>query len=225
MPEKLIKAPCASCKGHTNHEILHREDVRFSSEDISGADEFRIIRCCGCDTVSFQQMHWDTDYLEVDGTPIEQFEHYPFPEGGREPIAGYNISVPRRVRKIYLEAIQARNHDLLILAGIGVRAVVEAICLDKDCKVGDLKNSIEALQRKGIVTKEQADYLHLNRFVGNVAAHTLNEATLKEIDTALNIIDHILTLTYKLPDQANRLKVYERPKAQPAAPNTGSTSV
>nr|WP_272891834.1 DUF4145 domain-containing protein [Stutzerimonas stutzeri] len=68
--------------------------------------------------------------------------------------------LPSNVQEIYQETIFAIEHEQNILAGIGVRALIETICKDLNAEGKDLYHKINSLQEKSIVTKERVETLH-----------------------------------------------------------------
>ena len=88
------------------------------------------------------------------------------------------------------------NSNAGTLAAAGLRAVVEATCIDQGCTTGDLKSKIDGLVTKGVFLKRDADYLHQHRFLGNEAVHELTAPPPDEFEIALQILEHLLTTIY-----------------------------
>jgi len=65
---------------------------------------------------------------------------------------------------------------LPVLAGVGLRALIEAVCRDQGINGGNLEALIGGLATNGILSKAQADILHTHRFLGNAAAHEVTPA-------------------------------------------------
>ena len=66
---------------------------------------------------------------------------------------------------MYKETIDALNANIRKLAGGGLRATVEAICLNKNIKDGHLQNKIDELVKQQLLTTTQADLLHEERYI------------------------------------------------------------
>jgi hypothetical protein len=93
-----------------------------------------------------------------------------------------------------------------LLAAVGLRAVVEGICEEKSCKGRNLEEKINDLVKRGSLSNDQADFLHLQRFMGNDAAHEIQPPRENELEAALSIIENLLTTLYILPEAAAEMK-------------------
>lgn len=201
-----ILVDCTNCKLETNHDILHAEDVHNSDEDSgihSGAD-YQMIRCRGCETISFLERSWNSEDTDEDGQPIATLVLYPS-RTIRKPIEGYYY-LPDKARKVYQETLTALSNKAPILAAIGIRAVVEAVCIDKSCTGHNLENNIDLLVKKGHLAADQARFLHLQRFMGNAAAHEIAPPEQAELRAALDIAENLLVNLYVLPVLAEEMK-------------------
>ena len=89
---------------------------------------------------------------------------------------------------------------------MGIRALVEAVCTEKQAKGKDLKQKIDDLVNIGVLTKEGAEVLHHTRLYGNKAAHEI--AAMKETDLGvlMDIAENLLKNVYILPKKAAQLK-------------------
>ena len=197
---KITRVKCRECARHTRHEIIyeHRHDyllhciVPPDGQTVNVEEKYRIVRCCGCQTVSFQKLFWESEYQETTETL------YPNRTDGRQAISA-SIHFPQKVRQIYLETLKALNTDAPILAAIGLRALVEAICIDQTCLGRNLQEKINALVTIGALSKNQADFLHIHRFLGNEAAHEITPPPLDELVASLDILESLLKTIYELP--------------------------
>jgi hypothetical protein len=93
------------------------------------------------------------------------------------------------------------------LAAIGIRAVVDAVCKDKGCSIPrDLEKSIDRLVEKGLLVADQAVFLHLQKFMGNAAAHEIAPPEQAELLAALDIAEHLLINLYILEVLAQKME-------------------
>ena len=107
------------------------------------------------------------------------------------------------------QTIKARNAKALTLATAGIRATVEAICLNEKVGGANLKEKIDSLAASGKLTIESASYLHQHRYLGNEAVHDMVAPAIEEFEIALDILEHLLTSLYEMPkrmDQYFRLR-------------------
>jgi hypothetical protein len=146
--------------------------------------------------------------MEPDGKDgerlIDHVELYPPRLAGRKEIRGI-LELPDRVRRVYRETRKALIEDLPVLAGVGIRAIVEAVCTDKDAKARNLQMQIDELVKMGVLTTDGAKVLHSTRLMGNKAAHEVKAHTLEELSIAMDVIEHLLTGVYVMPVKAKRI--------------------
>jgi hypothetical protein len=107
-------------------------------------------------------------------------------------------TLPMDVRKIYKETISAFQNGDFILTGIGLRATLEAVCLDQDVTDEELSSKINTLNTRGVISKIDCSHLHAIRFMGNDAAHRTDAPERSDLKVALEIINHLLIGVYKL---------------------------
>jgi hypothetical protein len=180
----------------------------------------------GCDTPKYVISELDLqDYDEYDGGPYEDnfIVHPDAPGAAARRAAAINNDdrlVPDPVWKMYRETIEALNANIRTLAGRGLRAVVEAICLDKQIADGNLQKKIEELAKDGFLTSTQAELLHEERYLGNAALHELDTPSAEDIEDGLGIVEGLINTIYILPSKAANLKTRREAKAKPAPKET-----
>jgi hypothetical protein len=116
---------------------------------------------------------------------------------------------------MYKETNDALNANIRTLAGGGLRATVEAICLDNGITSGTLLGKIDELAKQNLLTKAQADLLHEERYLGNAALHELATPSTQDIEDGLGIIEGLINTIYILPTKAERLKKRRAKKKAP----------
>lgn len=195
-----IKSYCHRCNGDTNHEIIFSHKRDYNDDDYWEEVTYSIIRCCGCESISFHQLIMDLDSFDYDefgnAKPQPTIIIYPYKKDYINPIDTYRI--PVKISDIYKEAITALNDKLFRLAGVGFRAVVEAICKQQGIEGRNLESQINKLYSSRIITKNDRDRLHAIRFIGNGSIHILKEYTKEELLIVLDIINTILNNLYIL---------------------------
>ncbi|WP_424195227.1 DUF4145 domain-containing protein [Ampullimonas aquatilis] len=203
-----IKVLCRSCKHPTNHDILFNKDDsgETGDGDIRWWADHQVLQCCGCDDISFRTSHSDTESVDPYTGMPEEFEVlYPNRTDGRPPIDGHE-NFPQKTRRIYSETLKALNHNALILGAIGLRALIESVCLEQKTKAKVLAKGIDELAESGLLSKKQAKFLHAHRFMGNVAAHEMIAPKATELVAALDIAETLLKTIYILPEVAEVMK-------------------
>ncbi len=209
---ELIKVLCLTCHASTNHKILASAYATESFDDgqnnMSGWIDNQIIECQGCNTISYRTTakhseDWDHDqYGNMEYNEKETL--YPNREGGRTAIID-SYMLPTDLRRIYDEVIKAMNNDQPVLTGIGIRALVETVCKDKNATKGNLKDKIDMLVTLGVLTPAGATILHQIRTLGNDAAHEVKPHTPAQLGIALTVCEHLFEGVYVLPSHAKKM--------------------
>jgi hypothetical protein len=203
--KKTTRARCLGCRRLTQHDVLHNTSRRQDIEaGISFWDSYEVIQCRGCEDISFKHVSTNTEETDEHGQLVPTTKLYPSRET-REPIQDHYY-FPAKVLRVYKEMLTAISNEARILAAVGLRAVVEGICEDKNSNGRNLEAKINELVQQGALSNDQADFLHLQRFMGNDAAHEIEPPSESELEAALAIIENLLTTLYILPETAAKMK-------------------
>lgn len=208
LQQKTKKIYCRKCRQPTNHTVLHEVKTGWDDQE-SGMwliDIFTTLQCLGCEAVCLLEDYvFSEDIDPYTGNPENQVSIHPNPFKDREELKEI-YHLPEKIRKIYIETVSAFNQKLPILTGVGLRTIIEAICKDKKAVGKDLEARINALVNLGLITNNESELLHLNRYIGNISTHEVIEAPLEELKTGLDIIETALQNAYILPQKAVSLK-------------------
>lgn len=221
---------CSECSNQPrNHRVLFEK--RRETYDAERQDGTRIthllIQCMGCDAVRYRRSAlWigaDADFYGA-----EEYDIQLFPACARRPHSRLQLQfdengessklVPQLVRKMYAETIAAIDAGAHTLAGGGLRAIVEAICLSLKVEGKSLHARIDELHRMEHLTKAQADLLHEERYLGNSALHEMETPSSEDIEDGLQIVEGLINAIYILPQKAEKLK--NRRNARKASPES-----
>jgi hypothetical protein len=224
--EKIIWVMCASCgQKSRKHRILHEKVVDYYDElggPLISKEFHRFVECMGCESTKY--VISTLDYRNTDEGEVG-FKVYPDAPGTnvrrRPAISGEEtmddegcMLIPEPVWKMYKETIEAFSANIRTLAGGGLRAVVEAICLDKKITSGNLQNKIDELTKRNLLTKAQAELLHEERYLGNAALHELATPSGPDIEDGIGIVEGLISTIYVLPEKARRLKDHREAKGK-----------
>jgi hypothetical protein len=207
---KEVQLPCSKCDGKTYHLVRSSLDISGKESHISGGafwweSHYQIIQCQGCKTISFRMCSTNSEDFEPDdeGHFVEVVSEnlYPSRVEGRKGLDEGVWHLPSKVRRIYAETLQALNSQSPVLAGIGLRALVETVCEEKSAEGGNLMQQIDDLTLKGILTPAGTKILHKIRTLGNAAAHEVKPHSEQQLGIALDVIEHLLIDVYILPKQ------------------------
>jgi len=155
---------------------------------------------------------WNEDYElstsdDEDGNPIYVTTEtlYPRALSSHKPLQNLHY-VPPVIRKVYDQSITALSEEAKILASIGLRACVEAVCNHLNISGSSLDKRIDSLFKAGHVSNTDKKRLHAIRFLGNDAAHEIREPEESDLLIALDIVDHLLNSVFILERRARRLE-------------------
>ncbi|HMQ75853.1 MAG TPA: DUF4145 domain-containing protein [Flavobacteriales bacterium] len=200
--------PCATCSRTTRHLELFsvKEPIYDEAEYQNGESLWAIVQCQGYLEFSFFKRSEEYQGDNFEHEPIYSVDEqiYPSRIAGRAELkdTGY---LPFHVGLIYRETRNALCNNMNILAGIGLRALVEVVCKEKNAGGNNLEDRINDLVRTGLLTNDGADILHSLRIMGNQAAHEVKPHSLKDLGIALDVVEHLLTGFYILPAKASAL--------------------
>jgi hypothetical protein len=202
-----MKAYCPNCKKQTNSDVLKEERIGSSGDDdYEWTEVHYFLKCRGCDTFSYAiATTTEADWDPQTGECYVTWKNYPSGNGARTEMEDWH-SFPPKLAAVYKEVVGAMNAQLPVLAGIGLRVLIEGICNEKGVPGKDLKEKIDGLASAGVMAADQAALLHSHRFLGNVAAHEITAARPKELVAALEIAETVLKTLYILPELSAEIK-------------------
>jgi hypothetical protein len=199
----IQKIYCNTCKARTNHELKVTHERIAVDTDLLGdvpdeAKEHEIWRylfwvCRGCDTATLQE-----EYVSYPGDSLNQRQEsffHPKREKSSLPFKIFERLDPK-LNRIYQEVIASFNHDVTFLCAVGLRALLEGICVDKGIEARNLRDSIDGL--KAHLPSNIVESLHRFRFIGNQAVHELQAPSDSELRGAIDVMEDLLNFLYEL---------------------------
>ena len=202
---KTSRAPCSTCLGETEHNVLHSVD---RSNDGRAHLQFALLECAGCKAISLREMlHFDNELYRV--------SYYPSPASRKVPDWVYDLSVgaigglsAASLGDLFLEIYQVVRGGQFRLAIMGVRALIEQVMIQKVGDKGSFGKNLDAFQQAGYVSVVQHDALTDILDAGHATIHRAYEPKAKDIEIALDITEGIMAAIYVHADAAK--KVAER---------------
>lgn len=201
---------CQKCAGKTTHRALVTVDVRGSEGDsnfsFDWSTDHQIVQCLGCKSVSFRIASSNSeDYYPIGDNEYEYDvaeRLYPPRLEGRRGLGDDTVYLPAKVRQVYDETLLALSVQAPVLAAIGLRVLLEAVCQEKAATGADLFKKIDNLVEQRVLTPTSATVLHRIRALGNAAAHEAKPHSERQLTLAMDIVEHLLKDVYILPRQA-----------------------
>ena len=205
----ILESDCRSCFRTTRHEILFHTEDEKEGEFFHEKDTWQVVRCLGCSTISFR--HRNDDYENVEEKEYGDVEHaisinvYPGVISNHSPLKS-QYYLPILIRNVYQQTLSALSQKSFVLASMGLRACIEAVCNHLKLSGSNLEKRIDQIHKAGYVSNGDKRRLHAIRFLGNDAAHEVKEPEVGDILIALEIIEHLLNTIYILERRARTLE-------------------
>lgn len=199
---------CRRCRGVTRHLARQTIEVQIHTDDEGYWEQHALVQCQGCLAISYLTDWQDTEDVYHDGDALVQQGHptlYPPRVDGLEELRSV-WHLPPAIRQIYDETRAAVCSGQRVLAAAGVRALVEAVCKERGATGRNLKDKIEDLVAKSVLSRHDATYLQKTRIMGNGAVHEIVPPTEDVLHIAMQIAQHLLRGVYILKAEAAKLK-------------------
>ncbi|BAL97057.1 hypothetical protein RGE_37180 [Rubrivivax gelatinosus IL144] len=206
--QKTVWADCRECCRSTRHEILCSHTEESDPEGYHESHSWQVIRCLGCHTCGFRLRHDDYEMVmeEEDGKLIHDITITQHPSVLSDHKAlRETYLLPPLIQKVYKQTLKALSDSSFVLAGIGLRACIEAVCNELKVSGTNLERRIDQLFKAGHVSNGDKRRLHAIRFLGNDAAHEIKEPKDSDIRVALDIVEHLLNSVFLLENKAKVL--------------------
>jgi hypothetical protein len=192
---KKVFTYCGFCDGFTHQTKLFSKKTK--DHLLRTDEEYSVVQCLGCKTVSFFR-------VSKPNRKSAKAIHYNYPSddefNDHQFLADEFIDVlPKSIGLLYDEVIGSFDSESPILSGIGLRALVESICIDQRIQGNNLKARIQGLHSKGLISTTELPILDKLRLIGNISAHEIKSLPIAKLEIALGIINHVLMSIYILP--------------------------
>jgi hypothetical protein len=209
--QKPVAVPCSSCKRETHHTVLTSALETDGDENVTLWTHWQVVRCGGCKSVSFRKAQffsedYDAEIGEIPGT----ITYYPAPLTTRMTFENDLEALPEGVREVYEEAHKALSIGLRVLSAIGIRALVEAVCMERKAKSWGLKDKLDDLVKANLLTRDEEKILIRVAVLGDAGAHRAQPGTDEALNAAMEVAEHLLVKLYRLPVIARQLPKHRR---------------
>lgn len=198
---------CRSCARLTRHEVLFSFDDQ-GDEYYQEVDRWQVLQCRGCDTLGFRHQNEDHENLQQDWEgslePTVVIRCYPHAIPEHKLLSHIN-AVPALIQNVYKQSVAAYAAGSSIIAGMGLRTTIEAVCNHLEISGASLEKRIDALLKNGHISSSDKKRLHGIRFLGNDAAHNIRNPPATELRVALEIIEHLINSVFILEMRAKGL--------------------
>lgn len=202
-----MKAHCNTCGGERNHLVLNEikkggEEIVDGGYSISWGDTYYVLECGGCENVRVLRRSWCSEDIDFEGN-LEINETY-YPSSIFRPLPKWfsSLDCEWHITKLVRETYQALQNDAPSLAAMGVRAIIEAIMIDKVGDNGSFKGNLKTFQAKGYISSFQLEILEAALELGHASIHRGFIPEKHQIEFALDILENLLHGLYLLETKA-----------------------
>lgn len=203
-----IKANCRACARTTSHSVRFALEHGATESYLEQKHTWQVVQCLGCETVGFRYIFEDFDNSDedLDGNLIPDTTTFRYPNAiANHKQLRYLYTVPELIKKVYRQSVAAYAGESRIIASMGLRATVEAVCNHLGISGSSLEKRIDLLFKAGHISSSDKKRLHGIRFLGNDAAHDIREPKENEFRVALEIIEHLISSVFILSRRAQGL--------------------
>jgi Domain of unknown function (DUF4145) len=177
-----IKGHCPNCgPDRTAHVVAsHREHWDDDDSPVWGIDEYRLLKCGGCEAVYLRHDNLFSENEDFRIDPITG-EHEPY----IPPTITYWPAPARRIRPVWLDELKdhalrnlldevygALDSDRRVLAAIGTRTALDRAMVLKGADAGSsFRAKLQQLQEAGTIAHDERAILETLTDAGSAAAH------------------------------------------------------
>jgi len=205
--DKVTTAHCNDCGGDRRHDVLHSETKNFTIDDVGiwGGDRYETLRCRGCEGIRLRHTTWDSERRQHEEE--DQVVYYPPAAARREPPWMFDLwldqpGIGGLLREVYI----ALQNGSARLAGMGIRALVEQVMIDKVKDQGTFGKNLTAFEQAGYISSRQAAALADILDAGHATMHRGWVPSQEDLGTLLDVTETMIETVYFHEGKAALLK-------------------
>jgi Domain of unknown function (DUF4145) len=222
------KIYCNTCRVATHHvlktshirrvntsELQHLEfietvklDEPIDFGDGDAVYVYQLWVCQGCDTATLQEICTVKQFVHEEGYQISwTFSYHPkrMQETWQRK---FFIDLPINLDLIYREVVESFNSGSNILCSIGLRALLEGICVNKGIRDNisyGLEGKINKLSEYQHLPHHITQNLKSFKFIGDGGAHRLEGQEPEQLKLAIEVMEDLLNFLYALASKSQSL--------------------
>ncbi len=184
-------------------ELSFEEPFQFNENEV--VYFYNLWICQGCDTATLQEA-CTAKKLIKNKKAILTYEFHP--KRLKDGLHKKLFSLHFKLGILYNEVIESYNNGLVTLCSIGLRALLEGICVDKgitDSMAWGLDKKIDKLGETQNVPASIAKNLKSFKFIGDDAAHRLEVPEPEDLRLSIEVMEELMTFLYSLDYKAQFL--------------------
>ncbi|MEO9850330.1 MAG: DUF4145 domain-containing protein [Reichenbachiella sp.] len=206
--DNKIKAYCNSCRTETNHVVHGKFELHDKEED--EIHRYSIVQCLGCDSTSFLHKWAAPEDIDREDDVVYYEEQFP-KDPDRFPAYEYlshedQEELPSILYYLYDELKVVLENDADTLAGVGLRMVVEGVCVHKKIAGRNLKSRIDKILEMGLISINDHEIIDALREIGNISAHKIKSPSASDLEASLEAVNHLLRTLYIVQNRTKKLR-------------------
>lgn len=217
--DNSVHASCPNCVGTRNCRVVAVHDKEWADPSVAmhGGEVYRILECRGCETPFFQKVEYSNEYaviVGIDHSGNEEWDdgdverYWPITQKLTKPHWHKRLSsIDDRLDELVQDIYVAVDHDLNVLAGIGVRTAFdcasELLGVDENLS---FKKKLQSLLSKKKISLEEMDALDILVDAGSASAHRGWSPTVGQLETMIEILNAFLYRAFVVSGITHKLK-------------------
>jgi hypothetical protein len=216
-PSEVVTAHCNRCLRDTNHDLIARDVETYNVNEMYGETEYEMMKCRGCNGVTFRRRSWFSDDTDEEGRPKIRENYYPPAISRQKPewlkLWWYDHT-HSEIGPLLNEIYAALHSDLRRLAGMGIRAVIDVVLVETVGDVGTFSEKLSAFMGKGYISEKQRKLIDSIIDAGSASAHRGYDPSAEDLNTLLDVTENLIETIYVHEGQVAAVtkKVPPRPK-------------
>lgn len=210
-----VREHCNKCVNSTWHNILHAHATRWEDNVapgymLFGGDTWRMIKCCGCDSIRLKHSSWCSEDTNPEtGEYILQEVLYPPNNKRSEPIWRRQVfplsSDLQDLTPLHSEIVAALSSGAFRIAVMGMRALAERVMRDVVGEKGSFAEYTRCFFDAGYLSEiDRRMFEDVLIEAGHAAMHRDFEPTATIANDLLDFLEMTMTRVYRQGHIADR---------------------
>lgn len=202
-----MREHCNNCSGKRRCVVLFElrrpwEEGVSEAYNVNGEDQYRVLECAGCEGISFVHTSWFSEITEENGDPVVTTNQFP-PETFRpEPKWMDRLDEQWHITKLLREVYIAIQQGATAIAAMGIRAIIEAMMIEKVGDQGSFRKNLEACKKQGLMSASQEKVLGAALEIGHASIHRGFIPSKCQLETAMDILESLIQTWHLFPGNA-----------------------
>lgn len=232
-PERKLIRRCNSCALDTNHQVLFETTIeteeQLSEEDVvSYQDDWKMIQCCGCDSISMIKESWCSWECDESGNYQKQISYFP-PRIFKQPPKWiqddhFGEFLPNEIGTLLSELYVTLQNNCVAAATMLMRSIIETVMISKCGDTGTFNDKLQKLESLGDIGMKEKDMLSSLIEAGHAATHRNFFLSKSDVVDLVEILESLLTKIYHQHQKSQKIrrKIPPRNKSRKLGTNINS---